>query len=73
VFRTFFHLQTVLSSNLMSENINIKIYITIIMSVMSFGCETLCLTFREARQLMVFENRVLRKVLGSHRDEITGQ
>jgi len=43
------------------------------MSVVSFGCETWCLTLRKARKLVVFENRVLRKVFGSQRDEVKGQ
>jgi len=73
MFRTSFLLQTVLSSNLTSKNIKIKIYKNIIMSVVSFGCETWCLTLREACKLMVFENRVLRNVFGSQRGEVRAQ
>ena len=38
-----------------------------------YGCETWSLTLREERRLRVFENRVLRKVFGPKRDEVTGQ
>ena len=42
------------------------------MHVVLYGCETWSLTFKEERRLRVFENRVLRKVFGSKRDEVTG-
>jgi len=45
---------------------------TIILPVM-YGCETWSLTLREVRRLRVLENRVLRKVFGSKRDEVTGE
>ena len=35
------------------------------------GCETWSLTLREERRLRVFENRVLRRVFGPKRDEVT--
>jgi len=38
-----------------------------------YGCETWSLTFREERRLRVFENRVLRRVFGAKRDEVTGE
>ena len=37
-----------------------------------YGCETWSLTLREERRLRVFENRVLRRVFGPKRDEVTG-
>jgi len=40
---------------------------------MLYGCETLSLTRREERKLRVFENRVLRRIFGSRRDEVTGE
>ena len=45
---------------------------TIILSVVLYGCETWSLTLREERRLRVFENRVLRRVFGPKRDEVTG-
>jgi hypothetical protein len=45
---------------------------TIILPVM-YGCETWSLTLREVRRLRVLENRGLRKVFGSKRDEVTGE
>ena len=44
------------------QNLKIKIYRTIILPVVLYGCETWSLTVREERRLRVFENRVLRKV-----------
>jgi len=41
--------------------------------VINYGCETWSLTLREERRLRVFENRVLRRVFGSKRDEVTGE
>jgi hypothetical protein len=62
-----------LSSSVLSTTINIKIYRTIILSFVLYGCETWSLTLREERRLKVFENRVLRRVFGSTRDEATGE
>ena len=50
----------------------IKIYRTIILPMVLYGCETWSLTVREERTLRVFENRVLRRVFGPKRDEVTG-
>ena len=61
-----------LSSNLLSKNIKIKINRTIFLPVV-YGCETWALTLREERRLRVFENRVLRRVFGPERDEVTGE
>ena len=54
-------------------NLKIKIYRTIILPVVLYGCETWSLTLREDRRLRVFENRVLRRVLGPKGDELTGE
>ena len=43
------------------------------MPVVSYGCETWSLTLREERRLRVFENRVLRRIFGPKRDEVTGE
>jgi hypothetical protein len=48
-----------------------KIYRNIILRVF-YGCETWSLTLKEERRLGVFENRVLRRIFGSKRDEVTG-
>jgi len=48
------------------------IYRTIILPVDLYGCETWSLTLREERRLRVFENRVLRRILGPRRNEVTG-
>jgi len=65
--------QNLLSSNLLSQNLKIKIYRTIILPVVLYGCETWSLTLREERRLRVFENRVLRRICGPRRDEATGE
>ena len=46
-------------------------YETIIVPVVLYGCETLSRTLRKEHRLRVFENKVLRKVFGAKRDEIT--
>jgi len=56
----------------LSKNIKIKIYRTVILPVVLYGCETWSLTLREERRLRVFENRVLRRIFGPKRDEVTG-
>jgi len=56
---------------LLSKNLKIKIYRTVILPVVLYGCEAWSLTLREERKLTVFENRVLRKIFGPRRDEVT--
>jgi hypothetical protein len=65
--------QNILSSRLLSKNIKIRVYITIILPVILYGCETWSLTLREQQRLRVFENRVLRRIFGPKRDEVTGE
>ena len=55
------------------KNLKIKIYRTIILPVVLYGCETWSLILREERRLRMFENRVLRTVFGPKRDEVTGE
>ena len=66
-------MQNLLSSRLLSKNLKIKLYRTIILPVVLYGCETWSLTLREERKLMVFENRALRRIFGPKRDEVTGE
>ena len=68
----YYSVQNLLSSSLLSKNLKIKIYRTIILPVVLYECETWSLTLREKRRLRVFENRVLRRVFGPNRDEVTG-
>jgi hypothetical protein len=58
---------------LLSKNLKIRIYNTIISPVVLFGCEIWSLTLREEHRLRVFENRVLRRILRPKRDEVTGE
>jgi hypothetical protein len=58
-----------LSSRLISKNLKIKIYKTVILPVVLYRCETWSLTLREEHRLRVFENRVLRKIFGPKREE----
>jgi hypothetical protein len=62
-----------LSSRLLSGNIKVKIYKTIILPVVLYGCEIWSLTFREEHRLRVFENRVLRRIFGPKKDEVMGE
>jgi hypothetical protein len=61
-----------LSSRLLYRNVKVKIYKTIILPVL-YGCETWSLTLREEHRLRVFENRVMRRIFGPKRDEVTGE
>jgi hypothetical protein len=61
-----------MSSRLLSINVKIKIYKTIILPVVLYGCETLSLTLREEHRLRVLENRALRRIFGPKRDVVTG-
>jgi hypothetical protein len=63
--------QNIFLFSLLSKNIKIRIYRTIILPVA--GCETWSLTLREERKLRLFENAVLRKILGAKRNEVTGE
>jgi len=65
--------QNLLSSSWLSKKLKIKIYGTIILPVVLYGCETWSLILREERRLRVFENRVLRRIFGPKRDEVTGE
>jgi hypothetical protein len=62
-----------LSSRLLSRNVKVKIYKTIILPVVLYGCETWSLTLKEEHRLRVFENRVLSIIFGPKRDEVTGE
>jgi len=61
-----------LSSSLLFKNLKFKIYGTIILPAVVYGCETWLLTLREDRRLRVFENRVLRRIFGPKRDKVMG-
>jgi hypothetical protein len=64
--------QSLLSSCLLFRDVKVKIYKTIILPVILYGCETWSLTLREEHRLKVFGNRVLRRIFGPKRDEVTG-
>jgi hypothetical protein len=64
--------QNLLSSRLLSKNIIIRIYKAALLPVVLYGCETWLLKLREERRLRVFENKVLRRIFGPKRDEVTG-
>ena len=63
--------QTLLSSNLLPKYLKIRFYRIIILSVVLYGCGTWSLTLREERRLSGRENRVLRRIFGPKRDEVT--
>ena len=65
-------MQNLLSSSLLSKNLKILIYRTIILPVILYGCETWSLTLREERRLRVFENTMVRKVFGPKKNKVTG-
>jgi len=68
----YYSVQNLLFSSLLSKNLKVKIYRTIILPTVLYGRETWSLTLREECRLRVLENRVLRRVFGPKRDEVTG-
>jgi len=58
---------------LLSKNLKIKIYRSIIVPVVLCGCETLSLTLMEEHGLRVNDNKVLRRIFGPKRDKVTGE
>jgi len=69
----YYSMQNLLSSSLISKNLKIKIYRTIILPVVLYGCETWSLTMREECRLRVCENIVLRRIFGPKRDEVINE
>jgi hypothetical protein len=65
-------LATIQSSRLLSKNVKIRIYNTVILPVVLCGCETWSLTLREEHRLRVFKNKVLRRIFGPKRNEVIG-
>jgi hypothetical protein len=65
----YYSVQNLLSSRNVSKNLKIKIYKTVILPVVLYGCETWSLLLREEHRLRVFENRVLRKIFETKRYE----
>ena len=68
----YYSVQTLLSSRLLPKNLKIKIYKTIILPAVLYGCETWSLTLREESRLRVFENRIMRRIFGPKKDENVG-
>jgi hypothetical protein len=64
--------QNLLFSSLLSKNVKLKIYRTIILPAVVYGCKTWSLPLKEESRLRVFENRVLRRIFGPRRAEVTG-
>ncbi|KAJ4444090.1 hypothetical protein ANN_05879 [Periplaneta americana] len=69
----YYSVEKLLSSNLLSKNLEVRIYKTIILPVVQYGCETWTLALREEHRLRVFENKFLRKIFWAKRDEVTGE
>ena len=69
----YYSLEKILSSCLLSKKLKVKTCKTIILPVVLNGCGTWSLTLREEHRLGAFENKVLRKIFGAKKDEITGE
>ena len=70
---TCYHLvQKLLTFSLLSKNMKIKAYRTIILSLVVCGYETWFLTLRKECRLRMLENRMLKRIFGPRRDEATG-
>jgi hypothetical protein len=64
--------QNLLSSRLLSTNVKIRLYKTVILPVVPYGCETRSLTLWREHKLRVYENRVLRRIFATNGVEVTG-
>jgi len=69
----YYSVQCLLSSSLLSKNVNIKICKTIILPVVLYGCEPWSLTLREECRLRVSEKSVFRKIFGPKKNEVIGE
>ncbi|KAJ4431868.1 hypothetical protein ANN_20474 [Periplaneta americana] len=69
----YYSVEKLLSSSLLSKNLKVRIYKTVMLPVVLYGCETWTLTLREEHRLRVFENKVLRKIFEAKRDDVTGE
>ncbi|KAJ4442302.1 hypothetical protein ANN_12170 [Periplaneta americana] len=69
----YYSVEKLLSSSLLSKNLKVRIHKTVMLPVVLYGCETWTLTLREEHRLRIFENKLLRKVIGAKRDEVTGE
>jgi hypothetical protein len=69
----YYSVQNLLPSSLLSKSVKIKIYRTIILPVVLYGCVTWSVILREESRLRVFENRVLSRIFGLKRDNVTGE
>jgi len=69
----YYSVQNLLSSSLLSKDIRVKMYRTIILPFVLYGCETWSPTGIEEHRLRVFRNRVLRKIFGPMRDCVMGE
>jgi hypothetical protein len=63
--------QNLLFSRLLCKDLKNRIYKATVLPAVLYGCETWCLTLREEHRTRVFENRVLRRIFGPKRDEVT--
>ncbi|KAJ4451240.1 hypothetical protein ANN_02701 [Periplaneta americana] len=69
----YYSVEKLLSSSLLSKNLKVRIYKTVILPVLLYGCETWTLILREEHRFTVFENKMLRKIFGAKRGEVTGE
>ncbi|KAJ4431451.1 hypothetical protein ANN_20049 [Periplaneta americana] len=69
----YYSVEKLLSCTLLSKKLKVRIYKTVTLPVVLNGCETWTLTLREEQRLRALENKVLRKIFGAKRDEVTGE
>jgi hypothetical protein len=68
----YYSVKKLLSSSLLSNNLKVRIYKTISLPVVLYGCETWSLRIREEYKLRVLRNRVLRRIFGPKRNGVLG-
>jgi hypothetical protein len=58
-----------LTSKLLTRNIKLKLYLTLIRPIVTYGAETWAATESELQKLLVFERKILRKIYGPFKDQ----
>ncbi|KAJ4452252.1 hypothetical protein ANN_03770 [Periplaneta americana] len=70
---SYYSIENLLPSSLLSKNLKDTIYKTVILPVVLYGCETWTVTSKKEQRLWVFVNNVLRKIFGAEWDEVAGE
>ena len=66
-------LNSLLKIKILSRKLKLKIYNAIIRPVVLYGCKTWTMTLSDLKNLVSFENKILKRISGMIRDSVTGE